>query len=92
MVIDIDDAGKVRMVYADSMRSILDEGMPSLIRASHVEMNADFRWEADLSPVGGPVLGPFDFRSDAIAAEVNWLESNILGVVKVAAVGVEAGS
>ena len=36
------------------------------------------RWMADLSPVGGPVLGPFDRRSDALAAEVYWLETNWL--------------
>ncbi len=28
----------------------------------------------DLSPVGGPVLGPFRLRSQALAAEQAWLD------------------
>ena len=39
----------------------------------------DGRWHADLRPVGGPVLGPFDRRSEALAAEVAWLEEHWLG-------------
>ena len=35
-------------------------------------------WLADLSPVNGPVLGPFDRRSEALAAELAWLEANWL--------------
>ena len=34
--------------------------------------------QADLSPVGGPLLGPFERRSDAVQAEVYWLETNWL--------------
>ncbi|MEQ8786545.1 MAG: hypothetical protein RIC55_09610 [Pirellulaceae bacterium] len=42
-------------------------------RASHVEPNPDGTWSADLSPVGGPTLGPFGLRSRALDAEVAWL-------------------
>lgn len=28
---------------------------------------------ADITPVGGPVLGPFERRSEAVAAELQWL-------------------
>ena len=38
-------------------------------RASHVEPDADGRWWADLSPVAGPRLGPFEVRSAALDAE-----------------------
>lgn len=48
-------------------------------RASAVEPNADGRWTADLAPVGGPVLGPFDTRGEALAAEVAWLRANVIG-------------
>jgi hypothetical protein len=36
-------------------------------------------WQADLALCGGPVLGPFRRRSEALAAEVAWIETNILG-------------
>ena len=32
----------------------------------------------DLRPVDGPVLGPFDRRSEALEAEVAWLEAHWL--------------
>jgi len=35
-------------------------------------------WWADMLPVGGPVLGPFDTHEDAIAAEVEWLNAKNL--------------
>ncbi|QDT14211.1 hypothetical protein [Alienimonas californiensis] len=47
-------------------------GAASVVRASHVEP-ADGCWTADLSPVGGPVLGPFSLRSEALTAEADWL-------------------
>lgn len=34
-------------------------------------------WTADLSPVGGPVLGPFTMKNDALEAERNWLDANL---------------
>lgn len=34
-------------------------------------------WTADLSPVGGPVLGPFALKNDALEAERNWLDANL---------------
>jgi hypothetical protein len=33
----------------------------------------------DLSPVSGPTLGPFQNRSEALAAERSWLLTNWLG-------------
>ena len=47
-------------------------------RASHVEPDSQGRWIADLSPVAGPQLGPFCNRSEALAAERQWLEANWL--------------
>ena len=49
-----------------------------IFRASHVEPSPSGGWFADLSPVNGPLLGPFTLRSDALTAEVAWLEKNIL--------------
>jgi hypothetical protein len=48
-------------------------GKPAILRASHVEPDGDGQWWADLGPTGGPKLGPFANRSNAIAAETTWL-------------------
>lgn len=35
-------------------------------------------WWSDLTPVGGPVLGPFAKRSQALEAETAWLQRNVI--------------
>ena len=47
-------------------------------RASHVEPDGEGRWWADLAPVSGPTLGPFDHRSEALEVEFAWLTANRL--------------
>jgi hypothetical protein len=54
-------------------------GRLTITRAGHVEPDARGGWLADLSPVGGPALGPFSRRSEALAAEQLWLEKCLLG-------------
>jgi hypothetical protein len=61
-------------------RAIYDEaidlgvlGQLTIKRASHVEPDDCGRWRADLTPVTGPILGPFDRRSEALEAERDWL-------------------
>ncbi len=34
------------------------------------------RWWADLTPVDGPVLGPFVTNNEALAAELKWLDDH----------------
>jgi hypothetical protein len=34
------------------------------------------KWQANLSPVGGGILGTFSRREEAIAAEVRWLQDH----------------
>ncbi len=70
--------GEIRCIYAEVI-DLARLGQLAIRRASHVEPDANGRWFADLSPVVGPVLGPFDCRSDALAAEQAWLEMNRLG-------------
>ena len=48
-------------------------GKPCIRRASHIEPTDDGCWTADLSPVDGPQLGPFDKRNEAIEAELEYL-------------------
>jgi hypothetical protein len=77
MQLVIEKDGQVRGIYGEAI-DLAALGQVRISRASHVEPNEDGRWVADLSPVGGPRLGPFDRRSDALGAEVYWLEENWL--------------
>jgi hypothetical protein len=52
-------------------------GRRSIQRVSYVEPTDHGAWQADLSPVDGPVLGPFSLRSTALEAERSWLESHV---------------
>ena len=73
----ITPTGQVRAIYSEEL-DLAVLGHPVITRASAVEPTPDGRWTADLSPVGGPVLGPFPHRSEALAAEVAWLEAHWL--------------
>ena len=70
MTIMIDEQGTMRFVYSDALVELARRGETR--RASHVEPCAG-GWTADMGPVGGPVLGPFELHSEAIAAETVWL-------------------
>ena len=73
----IEKNGLVRGIYGEEIA--LDAlGPVKIERASHVEPDEHGRWLADLSPVGGPVVGPFERRSEALGAEVAWLHENWL--------------
>ena len=78
LVIDVAPDGTARCIYdddfADFIRSL---GNVTITRASHVEPTAEGEWEADMSPAGGPVLGPFRLRREALAAERKWLLTNV---------------
>jgi len=39
-------------------------------------------WFADMQPVAGPVLGPFDTHAEALQSEVTYLEENNLPLKK----------
>jgi hypothetical protein len=71
----VDPRGVVRAVYAEAI-DLSCLGTVTIRRASHVEPDAASRWWANLAPVGGPMLGPFVRRIEALAAEVTWLESH----------------
>lgn len=69
--------GKAKCVYDESINlEVL--GRLRITRGSLVEPTAEGRWTADLGPCGGPVLGPFGLRSEALAAERVWLVGNWL--------------
>ena len=72
MELIIDSYGLTRCVYSDAI-PLQGFGQVRIKRASNVEPNEQGEWIADLSPVFGPTLGPFVKRTDAIEAEVTWL-------------------
>ena len=77
MELIIEADGRVRCIYAEDV-NLHALGQPKITRASHVEPDQTGRWIADLTPVSGPKLGPFDNRTDALAAEVQWLRDHWL--------------
>jgi hypothetical protein len=89
MVIDISETGELRFVYQDELAELLREGLSRVDRASNVEpVNVEpvqiianagtgCRWIAEI--FNGPRLGPFETRREAIAAEVEWIETFQLG-------------
>ena len=86
-ILTFDEKAGVMFVYEDAEKVLGDEiltllelGDFSTKRASHVEpsrvrkgMTELSAWTADMSPVGGPILGPFSFRYEALKAERDWL-------------------
>jgi hypothetical protein len=77
MQIIIDTQGNGRCIYDETI-PLAELGRIKIRRGSHVEPMSGGRWVANLSPVGGPTLGPFAFRSQALAAERRWLEKHWL--------------
>lgn len=75
MQLVIAPSGTVRCVYGEDI-DIHALGKAVIARGSHVEPNHEGRWLADLSPVQGPRLGPFQRRTEALLAEHSWLEAN----------------
>ena len=73
----VDRDGTLQTLY-DELLDLTAFGLPHIERASHVEPTSEGVWTADLSPVGGPTLGPYLRRSQALAAEVSWIDERIL--------------
>ena len=80
-LLDISNDGVVTFIWDDDLGpALLDEGAGQIRRASNVEPTpSGQQWVVDLSPSGGPTIGPFRRRGDAIAEEIEWLEANALG-------------
>ena len=77
MELVVSKGGNIRALY-DEVLDLAVLGPLAITRASHVEADAEGCWHADLSPVGGPVLGPFRRRSVALKAEYDWLQRHWL--------------
>jgi hypothetical protein len=64
---------QIRFIYNDDLSNLMNQGKTVVKRASHVEPDGNGRWIADMSPVNGPVLGPYNRRDEALQREVEWL-------------------
>lgn len=76
--LEVDPEGNIHAIYSDDLTELMEHGDARITRASHVEP-ADGGWVADLSPVSGPKLGPFQLRQQALDAEVEWLRARMFG-------------
>ena len=72
MELVVDAGGDVRCIYDEAL-DLREIGTLKITRASHVEPDAAGFWWADMGPSGGPVLGPYRSRSEALGAEREWL-------------------
>ena len=77
-IITVQRDGTMKFVYDDRLKGLMQQGHATITRASHVEPTPDNEWGADMSPVGGPMLGPFNTRQEALDAEVEWINHNVL--------------
>ena len=77
MQILIEPGGTIRCLYGEAL-DLAVFGTLQIRRASHVEPTAGGQWLADLSPLSGPLLGPFAARSEALAAEEAWITEHWL--------------
>ncbi len=77
MQIVVKPGGEVRCVYDEAI-DLATLGQPKIARGSHVEPDDEGHWWADLGPVNGPKLGPFGRRTEALEAELSWLNENWL--------------
>ena len=77
MEIVVSSEGNARFVYSETV-DLAPLGKLAISRGSHVEPDDTGKWVADLWPVRGPRLGPFSKRTEALAAELQWLHDHWL--------------
>ncbi len=77
-LLDIAPDGTLNFLWDDALAPLMELGESTLFRASHIEPQG-IEWVADLSPVGGPTLGAFPLRNDALTAERDWLQHHGFG-------------
>ena len=76
--IRISPSGGIEFIYHDDLRPLLTAGDAHIRRASRVEPTPDGQWTADLTPMHGPILGPYLTRTEALTAETDWLTQHWL--------------
>jgi len=76
MILDFLPNGTMNVIYTENI-DLNEIGKLDIKRASHVEPNSNGQWTADMGPINGPILGPFETRTQALEEEVKWLEQNL---------------
>jgi hypothetical protein len=76
--VSIKSNGTIRFVYDDELEALKHAGPSHTRRASFVEPDDEGRWVADLSPINGPVFGPFRLRKTALDSERDWIEEHAI--------------
>lgn len=76
-IVTVDPDGRLHFLWDDRLAPLAALGTAQVRRASHVEPAEGGGWMADLSPSGGPVLGPFPLRGEALNAERAWIEARL---------------
>ena len=74
LVVGVD--GVARCIYDEAL-DLREIGRLSITRASHVEPDPSGDWWADMGASGGPMLGPYGSRTEALAAERGWLAARM---------------
>ncbi len=72
----IESDGAIVMIYDDDDRELIDAGAACIARVSDVEPNENGEWLAIMRR-DSVVLGPFRLRSEALAAEVKYLQAQL---------------
>ena len=79
----IETTGEITAIYSDALADLCDEGTATITRASHVEPvvlenpagEVMSGWAATMN--NGIMIGPFRLRSEALEAEVTYLEQRL---------------
>ena len=76
--------GVARHIYSDDLQDMDHKmGGPKgeVTRASHCEPDPENpgTWYVDMGPLGGPRVGGFTKRTDALEWEVGWINKHLLG-------------
>ena len=72
----IETDGSATMIYDDQRLDLMLElGRPVITRVSEVEPRSDGLWQAKMRD--GHLLQPYRLRSEALAAEVEYLEAKL---------------
>jgi hypothetical protein len=72
-----DVTGGYRNSHVDQTLDLRPEAR-AWLQSNTTHVLAALLWWADMLPVGNVVLGPFETRTEALAAEIAWLRENNL--------------